>query len=119
MPVFPSMTPLSSRTIAAPYYALIADLRVLFNRDARGIAELEKIEGIQLSVQLREGSFWSGRSIEERAVEIAVRIPPGGLLTECVPTHLTSSFGLATSHLKQKKNDNPKNAPARIRVSSE
>lgn len=63
----------------APYYALIQDMRVLSNRDRRAIAELEKIEGVQLSVQLREGSIWSGRTIEERAVEIAARTPPAGL----------------------------------------
>ena len=65
----------------APYYALIKDMRVLFNRDARAVAELEKIEGVQLSVELRQGSIWSGTTLEERAVEIAARIPPADLYT--------------------------------------
>jgi hypothetical protein len=65
----------------APYYALIKDMRVLFNRDARAVAELEKIEGVQLSVELRQGSVWSGTTLEERAVEIAARIPPADLYT--------------------------------------
>jgi hypothetical protein len=66
----------------APYYALIQDMRVLFNRDRRAIAELEKIEGVQLSVQLREGSVWSGRTIEERVIEIEARVPPADLYSE-------------------------------------
>jgi beta-lactamase regulating signal transducer with metallopeptidase domain len=58
------------------YDELLYNLRLIYNRDAVYRSELEKIEGLQMGIELRDGNFLKGRKYEDRVVVLEQRTPP-------------------------------------------
>jgi len=55
---------------------MLSTMRLIDNRDAVFRSELEKIEGLQMGLELREGNFLSGRRYFDETVRIETRTPP-------------------------------------------
>jgi beta-lactamase regulating signal transducer with metallopeptidase domain len=60
------------------YDELLYNLRLIYNRDAVYRSELEKITGLQMGIELRDGNFLKGRKYEDRVVVLEERTAPPG-----------------------------------------
>lgn len=57
---------------------LLLNLRLMYNRDAAYREELQKIAGLQMKLELREGNFFSETRYVDEVVEITKATPPDG-----------------------------------------
>jgi beta-lactamase regulating signal transducer with metallopeptidase domain len=57
---------------------VLLNLRLLYNRDQAYRNELEKMPGLQMRLELRDGSFFAGTRWADEVVEISSRVPPPG-----------------------------------------
>ena len=55
------------------------DLRLLYNRDEAYRRELTEMPGLQMRLEMRDGSFLIGKQWADEVVEISSRVPPPGV----------------------------------------
>jgi beta-lactamase regulating signal transducer with metallopeptidase domain len=60
------------------YDDMLYNMRLIYNRDAVYRSELEKIEGLQMGLELRGGNFLRGRRYFDETVRMEARTPPRG-----------------------------------------
>jgi beta-lactamase regulating signal transducer with metallopeptidase domain len=60
------------------YDDMLYNMRLIYNRDAIYRSELEKIEGLQMGLELRSGNFLRGRRYFDETVRMEARTPPRG-----------------------------------------
>jgi len=63
----------------AAYSEMVRSMRMIFNRDNSGMAELAKIKGVQMSLEIAEGGWFSGRKLVSEIVELTPRAAPEGI----------------------------------------
>jgi len=61
------------------YRKMVRCMRMVFNRDEAGMDELAKIDGIQMSIEMPEGGWFSGRKLVSEIVEFTPRTAPEGI----------------------------------------
>jgi hypothetical protein len=57
---------------------LLFNLRLIYNRDAAFREELVKVEGLQMRLEMRQGSFVAGQRYVDEVMEITTATPPPG-----------------------------------------
>ncbi len=57
---------------------MLYNMRVIYNRDAVYRSELEKIEGLQMGLELREGSLLRAKRFYDETVRLEPRVAPPG-----------------------------------------
>ena len=60
------------------YDDMLYNMRLIYNRDAVYRSELEKIEGLQMGLELRDGNFLRGRRYFDETVKMEARTAPPG-----------------------------------------
>jgi len=60
------------------YDDMLYNMRLIYNRDAIYRSELEKIEGLQMGIELSDGNFLRRRRYSDETVKIEARNPPPG-----------------------------------------
>jgi len=61
------------------YSEMVRCMRMVFNRDENGMAELAKIDGVQMSIEMPDGGWFSGRKLVSEIVEVTPRPAPEGI----------------------------------------
>ncbi len=60
------------------YDEMLYNMRLIYNRDAVYRSELEKIEGLQMGLEMRTGTVFRGRRIVDETVRLESRTAPSG-----------------------------------------
>jgi beta-lactamase regulating signal transducer with metallopeptidase domain len=60
------------------YDDMLYNMRLIYNRDAVYRSELEKIEGLQMGLELRDGNILRSRRYYDETVKMEARTPPPG-----------------------------------------
>jgi hypothetical protein len=63
------------------YDDMLYNMRLIYNRDPVYRSELEKIEGLQMGIELRGGNFLRGRRYFDETVKMEARTPPPGIFS--------------------------------------
>ena len=66
-------------TDCAAYREMVRCMRMILNRNEAGIAELSKIDGVQMTIEMPEGGWFSGRTLVSEIVELTPRAAPEGI----------------------------------------